>query len=253
MTFLKDKRRVGIFLSILLTVVFVAVSLSVNKMIQGVPWFIFSSLLRLAFGILILYIVKKLYDKDSKELLSFKNSKETFVAAAGFLIFFIYYVVLYCIGAKSVSGLTMGIIFSRIILQQLMTGFYEEMHYRVLMCEGYRFTKGGFTKKLIYALISTVLFGAIHIITGWNTYTFLQTSVIGFAFAVIYLNSGNILLPMILHFVYDIFANLAGFVEWSKSDIFISLNSVYNIFLTVMFAVSFIMLTRKASKTDLSQ
>ena len=85
----------------------------------------------------------------------------------------------------------------------------------------------------------------MHVITGWDTYVFLQTGVIGFAFAVMYLKSRNIVVPMLFHFVYDIFANLASFAEWNNSLLFSSVNAVFEIVLVIMFILSLIMLIRK--------
>ena len=96
--------------------------------------------------------------------------------------------------------------------------------------------------ELLLLSLSFVIFVLLHVVTGWNTYTFLQTGAIGFAFAVIYLNSGNIIIPMILHFVYDIFANLAGYIEWNGSELFNNVNSVFEVVIFVMFISSLVLL-----------
>ena len=246
MEMLKDKRICGTVAGLLTAAVFCSISLIVSQnFLKGTPWFIFSSVLRLVFGLAVLYMLKKMYGKDAKEVLRFKNSKAAFIAGSGFFLYFAYYLIVYGIGAKGITGLTAGLLISRVILQQLTTGFFEEILFRVPMCEGYRYTKGGFGKKLGYALVSSALFGTVHILTGFDLTRFLQTSTIGFAFAVIYLQTDNILLPMILHFVYDIFANMAGYIVWNKTEIFLAMNSWINAAFGMMFVISFIMLTRK--------
>ena len=240
---LEDKRIIGILLAVIIGAVFVTISLVVNPaFLRGTPWFILSSILRIIFGIAIIMLVKKTYGKSPKELLAFNNARLAILSGAGFLLFFVYYLVDYAAGFGGVEGLSAGLVISRLFLMQLTTGFYEELNYRVLILEGYRHGKQTVGRKIVYALISFVIFGLLHVVTGWNTYTFLQTGAIGFAFAVIYLNSGNVILPMILHFVYDIFANLAGYVKWNDSEVFASVNSVFEVALVIMFVVSFAML-----------
>lgn len=250
MNYIKDKRWCGILLSVVLTVFFVLISLSVNQFIHNTPWFLFSSLLRLLFGFFILFMIRKIYNKHMRDVFCFKNSKEAVIAAVVFLLYFVYYVILVGIGIKGITGLTVGLLISKVILQQLTTGFYEELNYRFLICEGYFFTQKNFLRKLIYALISAGIFGALHIVTEWNTYTFLHTGAIGFAFAVIYLQSGNIILLMILHFAYDIIANLTVFIEWNNSNVFSYVYSVFKIMIAVMFVVSVIILLRKEATED---
>ena len=242
---LEDKRWIGIILAIIIEVVFVGISLLVLSFLSGVPWFVFSSVLRIAFGVVILVLINKIYGKSPKELLSFSNTKLALISGIGFLVFFAYYLIDYATGFESFVGLSVGIVISRVFLQQITTGFFEELNYRVLVLEGYRYGKKSVDRKIVYALISFVLFGLLHVVTGWNTYTFLQTGVIGFAFAVIYLNSGNIIIPMILHFIYDVFANSAGYIKWNDSELHTSIDSVFKIALLVMFLVSFVSLFRK--------
>ena len=112
--------------------------------------------------------------------------------------------------------------------------------------EGYFHQTHNVKNKLIYAFTSFLLFGAVHVVDGWNISRFLLTGVIGFSFAAMYLQSGNIVIPMVLHFLYDIFANLVGYIEWNNSVLFVTLNSKSDIVLVVMFVVSFMMLLMKS-------
>lgn len=84
MNCIKDKRWCGILLSIVLTVFFVLISLSVNQFIHNTPWFLFSSLLRLLFGFFVLFMIRKIYNKHMRDVFCFKNSKEAFIAAVDF-------------------------------------------------------------------------------------------------------------------------------------------------------------------------
>ena len=247
---LKDKRICGIAAGSLTAAVFCSISLIVVlNFLKGTPWYIFSSALRLVFGLVVLYLLKKLYDKDAKEVFRFNDPQAAFAASAGFLLFFVYTAASFCIGAKAVTGFTAGLLISRVILQQLTTGFYEEILFRALMCEGYRYTKGGTAIKLGFALFSSVIFGAVHILTGWDITRFIETGMIGFAFAVVYLQTDNIILPMILHFVYDVIINFGNYIEWRETEIFSVMLSWRTAAYAVMFVVSLIILIRK-EKTE---
>lgn len=163
-----------------------------------------------------------------------KGSKHALVAGSGFVVYFIYYLFVWCSGIKSIMGLTIGLFISRVILQQIATGFYEELNYRVLILEGYFYGAQNTKNKLMYGFVSFLLFGAVHVVNGWSTYSFLQTGIIGFAFAVMYLKSRNILLPMLLHFVYDIFAVMTDYIEWNNSTLFVNMNSIFEIVLILV-------------------
>ena len=239
---LGDKRYTGILLAIILGAIFIVISLGVMNLLSGVPWYLFSSALRIIFGVVILILIGKIYGKSPKELLAISNVKVAIISSIGFLLYFTYYLIDVCAGFKSFVGLSAGVFISKILLQQIATGFYEELNYRVLILEGYNYGKKSIGRKVAYASLSFVIFGLLHVVTGWNTYTFLQTGAIGFAFAVIYLNSGNIIIPMILHFVYDIFANLAGYIEWNGSELFNNVNSVFEVVIFVMFISSLVLL-----------
>lgn len=242
---LKNKKYSGIFAAVIIASVFVGISLLVNNFIHGVPWFCFSGALRLIFGLLILITGKKLYGNSIKEIFSLDRGKVAIIAGLGFIVYFIYYLIDLSLGIKAITDLTLGVFISKIILQQITTGFYEELNYRYLILEGYFYGKKSVGNRLIYAFLSFILFGLVHVITGWDAYVFLQTGVIGFAFAVMYLKSRNIVVPMLFHFVYDIFANFASFVEWNDSLLFSSVNAVFEIVIVIMFILSLIMLIRK--------
>lgn len=240
-----DKKYNGIFYAIVIASLFVGISLCVMQFLQGVSWFLFSSLLRTVWGVIILLVGKKIYGRTAKEIISFNGGKAALISGLGFIVYFVYYLADVGSGIKNIAGLTVGLFFSRVILQQVTTGFYEELNYRFLVLEGYFYGKKSIKNKLIYAFLSFVLFGAVHIINGWDTYTFLQTGTIGFAFAVMYIKSRNVLIPMLFHFIYDVFANLTVYMEWNNSQMFLTINSAFEIVLVMMFLMSFVILIKK--------
>jgi len=245
-----DKRYIGIFWAILFNTIFVLISLFVLEYLNGPIWYLFSSFLRIAFGILILYTIKRVYGKSIKDIIHFNNWMIALISGISFLIFFAYYLVLFASGIKGIN-INTSMVITRVILQQLTTGFFEELIYRYLMLEGFFYLENKtIIHKFLYVIISTVLFGIVHIVTGWDFERFYQTSAIGFAFATIFINSQNLLIPMILHSVYDIFTNLAPYCKWGGSS-FNALNSVYNIVVGIMIVISIIMIIiiKKKDKT----
>lgn len=247
---MKNKKAwIGIVYAVAVAAVFTAISLLVMKWLSGTPWYLFSSLLRLSSGVLALMLMCKTYERRGTEILAPRQNKAALRAGAGFGIFFLYYLILYAVGFGRIAGLSFGIVVSRILLQQLTTGFYEEVVFRGLVLEGYfHQVRKTWQVRLLYAAVSFLLFGAIHVVTGWDLWRFLSTGMIGFAFAAIYLQSRNLILPMILHFVYDIFANLAGYVQWKDTALFMNLNGCFEIMQIVMLAVSIMMLVAGQGK-----
>ncbi len=237
-----DRRFSGYIWHFLFAGLFIGLSLYISEYTKGVTWYLISSLLRIIFGITILIVSAGLFERKIPDILSFSKTKEAIFAGIGFLIFFLYDGFVVISGIGKITGLTTGILLSRIILQQATTGFYEELNYRFLLLEGLKYTEDKVGTKSMCVMISAILFGLLHCVTGWNTYTFFQTGAIGFAFAVIFVKSGNILIPMILHFVYDVIANTAGFVEWNHTSVFDNLSSIFPIMLAIMFVISAVIL-----------
>lgn len=243
-----NKKYSGFIWHILFAGVFIGLSLFFIEYTKGVTWYLISSALRIIFGIAILFASAKLFERKPEDILSVKNMKEALFAGIGFFLFFLYDIILVAVGFGKITGLTVGVLLTKILLQQATTGFYEELNYRFLLLEGLKYTKNKIGAKLIYVMISTILFGLLHCVTGWDTYTFLQTGAIGFAFAVIFVKSGNIVVPMILHFLYDIIAKTAVYIEWNHNPAFDNLSSIFEIMLAIMAVVSAIILV--ASKNE---
>ena len=146
------------------------------------------------------------------------------------------------VGCRGISGLTAGLFFARILLQQLTTTLYEELNYCFLILEGYFHGNKSVWSRLLYAFVSFLVFGAAHVVTGWSTSAFFLSGAIGFTFAVIYLKSGNIVIPMLLHFIYGIPTNMTSYIEWKDASLLASMNSVLEIALAIMFLVSLVIL-----------
>ncbi len=239
---LTNKKYSGYIWHFIFAVPFVGISLLFIEFTKGINWYLISTALRIVFGVAILFVSTKLFEKKTSEIVSFRNTKGALLAGTGFLVYFLYYIILVTSGFGRITGLTVGVFLSKILLQQISTGFYEELNYRFLLLEGMKYSKNNTGIRIVLVLVSSILFGLLHCVTGWNTYTFLQTGAIGFAFAVIFVKSGNILIPMILHFIYDVFAKTAVYIEWNHTAVFDGLSSVFEIMLAVMFVLSCIIL-----------
>ena len=245
-----DKKYGGFVWSVIFAGLFIGLSLYFLERTQGVSWYLISSSLRIIFGFMILFVSSRLFEREPSDILSFRKTKEALFAGTGFLLFFLYYLIVVASGMGKITGLTAGILFSRIILQQAATGFYEELNYRFLTLEGLKHTRNTPGMKLLFVMASTILFGLLHCVTGWDTYTFLQTGAIGFAFAVIFVKSGNIVVPMILHFVYDIIANLTGYIEWHHNPLFDNMSAVFEIMLVLMTVISAVILFKPGKMNE---
>lgn len=237
-----DKRYSGIIWHFIFAVPFIVISLLFLKVLEGPAWHLTSTALRIVFGTGILIAASRLYGRKISEILSFRNSSQALIAGTGIIMFFVYYVTASVSGFGGLSGLTTTVFVTKVILQQAATGFYEELNYRFLLLEGVNYTKNTMGMKIIYILISSVLFGALHCIPTWDTYEFLRTGAMGFAFAVIFVKTGNIVIPMIIHFVYDIAANLTKFVTWENNPVFDNLTAVFDVMLVVMVVTSAVIL-----------
>jgi len=237
-----NKRYSGFVWHLIFTLPFVGLSLLFLQFTQGITWFLISSVLRIVFGAGVLIAAGRLFELAPTEIISNKNLRSALLAGSGFLLFFLYVIVQVVSGFGRLTGLTIGIFLTKVLLQQLTTGFYEELNYRFLLLEGLKYTANTTRHKLIYVFASSVLFGLVHCIPSWDTYRFLTTGAIGFAFAVIYVKSGNIVLPMVLHFVYDFLIHIAAFVQWRPNPVYSGICDFSDIAYVVMFMTSLVIL-----------
>ena len=237
-----NRKYSGFIWHLLFTSVFIGLSLLVPHFMEGVSGDLKHSFLRLVFGIAILIAASKLYGRKPSDILSFKGSGRALVYGAGLTLFFLYVVIQVIAGVGVIVGLTTGIFISRVILQQVTTGFYEEINFRFLMLEGLKHTKNNIWLRLAYIFATSVLFGLSHCIPSWDTYTFLRTSGMGIGFAVMFVLSDNIVIPMVIHLLYNLVFHISVFVDWNINPVYIFTGRAFEAALIIMVIISLVML-----------
>lgn len=238
-------KDIGILLCIIFYACFLAIARVAKPYLYGADWYFFSSLQRIIFGLIELVIFVKIFHKEKwTDVINFTHFKAGIRAGSGLILYTILLTIVIAIGMGSMIDTTFAILFSCLICQQVTTGFWEELTFRAFLLEGYDNKKRkNWLCRLAYAIISFIIFGLIHAIErdnlGDEVDIFIVTGVFGFVFAAVYLYSHNILVPMLLHFIYDIPANFQQFVDvWNEeSQLFNVLNDYI---LTAVFALMLI-------------
>lgn len=185
-------------------------------------WRFTSSIQRLIFGVLQLWIFVKLFDKKNwKNVINTHGLRKGLLASLGMILFTVYYITTYfTFGFGGFEGLTMPLLCA-IILQQITTGFWEGLTFRAFFLEGIMIKIGDrWYGRLVAAFTSATLFGMAHLIgipsLEQAINRFIVTGSIGLVFAAIYIYSKNILWSMIIHAIYDIPSNLISYVTYSE-------------------------------------
>lgn len=101
-----------------------------------------------------------------------------------------------------------------VLLQQVTTGLFEESLFRGVLIGMLLKWTGSKQGRLGAALLSGVVFGMAHLLNGDELQPLLQNAlgagILGFAFAAVYLYSGNLLSCMFIHAIYDIAVHLSN-------------------------------------------
>lgn len=95
-----DKRFSGILWAVILGAAFILLSRIIGNFVHGVPWYLLSSMLRAAFGVIVLMLGTRLYGKTTREILSLHNSKIAILSGLGFLVFLLCYVAAVYVGCR---------------------------------------------------------------------------------------------------------------------------------------------------------
>lgn len=214
----------GVFGSILLFLVYMLIAIPLRFPFQGAAFYFVDSILRAGMGTAALYLFIKCFQKGKwTHVIHFRNFKAGLCAGSGIVLMTLSLMFKIAAGTKSVE-VTPQLFFARIILQQLTTGFWEEMVFRAYLMEGYysglSLEERTWKKRLYYAFLSAFIFGAVHLIGSSSPlFSLIFTGAFGFMMAAAYLHSHNILVCMLLHFIYDILANFESCVtEWDVAN-----------------------------------
>lgn len=252
------KKDIGILFCIIFYSLFIAVSNMLKPYFDGAYWYLVSSMQRMLFGIMELFVFVKLYKKETwTEVIHFRNFKYGMFASIGMFLYLPFEIITYyIIGAKEWMSTTIPIVVSCLLFQQFATGFWEELTFRAFVCEGY-YQRNSVTAKnrLVYAFISFMVFGIVHAIECDSLeiaiYRFITTGTWGFAFASVYLYTHNILAAMFMHFFTDIFLNIPTFIaEWNDSAALTILdNYIHFVFLGIMILVGIYFLWKEPKET----
>lgn len=241
----------GFWLGVLVTVAFIGVDILSTQFVQNeTVRLLIDSLVRIAFGVLSIWLLVKYFDKGSwRNVIHVKNLSAALLAGGGALLYIILeFVVLFIKTPDSywqeLWSYPWQLLFVELICQQLTAGFFEEITYRGLLLEGY-YQHGERTgkRRLLYALPSGIMFALLHLGSGSE----LFAGVFGFAMAAIYLHSHNILVPMLFHFLQDLIAHTMGY-ETELVMISMPVFWVAYIVLLGVWAVAFLLLPEKDAK-----
>lgn len=264
----KEKRRkyIGFFYTILLFLAFDIVSWLIENLIldkigiteeeNQLVYLLYEIVHRVLYGVVTVVFVKRLYRRSVSEIFNLNNSKKALRVAAGEFIFLAGLIVVNGVGCDfryfHAPNLTVALLLLEIVLYPLAVGFFEEMLFRSFMLDGYFYCKKQNRKnRLIYAMISAVFFGMLHYTDG-EPIRILLAGAGGFAFTTIYLKTRNLVIPMLLHAVHDMYTFYCGnylVYNWTPKKIEFN-NSMHIVLPIVSFVVSLVILLWEKKKVQ---
>ena len=168
------------------------------------------SCLRVVIGIVALFLMKQIYREQFTELFIAKIPNSTWLYCSPLFLYLAIEFLQLPISEHLTTAYISGFLLS--CVQQLATGFWEEAASKGLVMSGMLLKWKDTTKGRIGMVsVTGLLFGAAHILNVvfgndiisclWNA---LFSAAFGMFLAAIYLHSGNIILCMVLHAVWDI-------------------------------------------------
>lgn len=252
-------RHNGVIYCVVFHLLFWWVATTFVQRTSGVMGFVWDSVERAVFGAAALCLLTKDFQKGKwTDVIHFRNFKEGILAGSAFFLTILFFGVQLTMATGSFVETTAPILFAHLFLQQITTGFWEELVFRGFVLESY-FSSENRTRKarIGYAFLSAALFGLVHtiIIEGSRVTlsldSFLVTGILGFALAAVYLYSHNLLAAMVWHFVYDIFANASKYTAELNDSMAAMLwksghnNTVFYIILGLIFAGALVCLIKE--------
>ncbi len=74
-SFFTNKKYSGYVLHFIFAGTFIGLSFLFIELTEGTIWFLISSILKIIYGVAILFVSTKLFEKKASEIVSFKNTK----------------------------------------------------------------------------------------------------------------------------------------------------------------------------------
>lgn len=229
-------RRGGVFDCILIFLAYLFGTFVLRMAFRGAALLVIDCVLRIVIGTAALLLFIKRFQKGKwTNVIHFRNFKAGLSAASGIVLLMLFAILQIAAVARSVE-ISAQMVFADIFLLQITTGYWEEMVFRAYLMEGYysglSAEERTWKQRLYYSVLSALIFGALHM-PGGSLFLVVFCMGFGFICASAYLYSHNILVCMLLHFVYDIFANLKGYaVEWDETSLLFLWNNPIFLILT---------------------